>query len=51
VSRPGAYAVNGRGVFPIPPERRLQIASTDAVLHTTRFGHPATSEKLLAWLA
>lgn len=51
VPEPGVWEANGSGAFPIPSARRLQIAPAEGVLHTTLFGHAATRDRLLAWLA
>jgi Caspase domain len=44
----GVYSPNGAGGFPID-ERHVFLAA-DGVTHTTFFSHPATQDRLLAWL-
>lgn len=51
VPEPGVYGENGSGAFPIPDARLIKVPARAGVVHTTFFGYPATSQKLLEWLA
>jgi len=46
----GVYSKNGSGAFPIPEARLLRVPSGAGIIHTTVFGHPPVSERLLEWL-
>jgi len=47
----GVYGANGSLAFPIPSERILRLPSDAGIMHTTLFGYPLVSEKLVKWLA
>ena len=46
----GVYGKNGHARFPVPSERVLLFEPAQGVMHTSLFGQPAVSERLLAWL-
>jgi hypothetical protein len=47
----GVYQGSNDPAFPIPEERRLTFAPSEAVDHGGYFAQPRTTEKLLEWLA
>ncbi len=46
----GVYGKNGHARFPVPSEQVLLFEPAQGVMHTSLFGQPAVSERLLAWL-
>lgn len=50
VPEPGVFAVEGCGAFPIPAQQLLRVPADAGVIHTTLFGHPPVSARLLQWL-
>jgi pimeloyl-ACP methyl ester carboxylesterase len=51
VPEAGVYSKNGSNAFPIPEQHLLRLPAAAGVMHTTMFGHPATSERLTQWLS
>jgi hypothetical protein len=50
VPEPGVYGANGTASFPIPDARLLKAPPADGIIHTTIFGYPPATAKLLEWL-